>query len=351
MKLENRIAACTELGKRLSAVISEKENGRLSGPENELRQLIFESKNYNGWFTPENVQFMLNEIAKSLAPGSLQKWMQPYRSRIEKQAYSKKIAVVMAGNIPAIGFDDFLSVLITGNSLLAKLSSDDNKILPAMAKMLIEIEPEFEQKIEFTEGQLKKFDAVIATGSNNSARYFEYYFGKYPHIIRKNRNGIAVLDGNETNADFEKLADDIFLYFGLGCRNVSKIFAPKNYDFKKFLSVLEARKGVVENSKYFNNYEYNKAIYLVNGIPHFDTGNLLVVENGQFSSPVSVLYYSFYNKKSELENLLEIEKESIQCIVAEDGSLKNAIPFGESQRPNLWDYADQVDVIEFLLSI
>lgn len=351
MKLDKKLAAFSKLGERIRKVSSKISESPLSKDDEKLQQLIFDSKNYNGWFIPENVAYMLQEIGNSLKPENLEKWMQPYRQKIEKHLPPKKVAVVMAGNIPAVGFNDFLSVLISGHSILAKLSSDDNKILPAIAEMLIEIEPEFEQRIEFTENQLKNFDAVIATGSNNSARYFEYYFGKYPHIIRKNRSGIAVLDGSETNEDLEKLADDIFLYFGLGCRNVSKIFVPKNYDFLRLLPIFEARKKVVENNKYFNNYEYNKAIYLVNGVAHFDTGNLLLVENQQISSPVSVLFYSFYENKNALIQLLELEKENIQCVVASKSIVNNSIFFGESQRPNLWDYADQVDVIEFLLSI
>jgi hypothetical protein len=351
MNLENRIAAFSKLGEQIRIASSEKANNQLPRSSEKLQQLIFESKNYNGWFVPENVRFMMSEIGNSLKSESLEKWLLPYAARIEKQFAPKKVAVVMAGNIPAVGFNDLLAVLVSGNSILAKLSSGDNRILLAIAEMLIEIEPEFEQQIEFTENQLKNFDAVIATGSNNSARYFEYYFGKYPHIIRKNRNGIAVLDGSETKEELEKLADDIFLYFGLGCRNVSKIFVPINYDFQRLLPVLEARKEVVENNKYFNNYEYNKAIYLVNGVPHFDTGNLMLVENEQISSPVSVLYYSFYENKNALNELLDSEKDNIQCVVASKSIVKNSIPFGESQKPNLWDYADQVDVIEFLLSI
>jgi len=351
MNLDKRIRAFSGLGERIRNVSNEKAKHPLTKSEETLQQLIIESKNYNGWFVPAYVRFMLQEIGASLNHDSLTKWMQPYYPQIDKHFPPKKVAVVMAGNIPAVGFNDFLSVLVSGNSILAKLSSDDNKIIPAIAELLIEIEPEFKQRIEFTENQLKNFDAVIATGSNNSSRYFDYYFGKYPHIIRKNRNGIAVLDGSETREELEKLADDIFLYFGLGCRNVSKILVPRNYDFLKLLPVLEARKEIIENNKYFNNYEYNKAIYLVNGTVHYDTGNLLLVENQQISSPVSVLYYSFYENKKALIELLENEKGNIQCVVAAINSFDSSVPFGESQKPHLWDYADQVDVIEFLLSI
>ncbi|MCF6341930.1 MAG: hypothetical protein L3J31_03905, partial [Bacteroidales bacterium] len=202
---------------------------------------------------------------------------------------------------------------------------------------------------QFTSSPIKDFEAVIATGSNNSSRYFQYYFGKYPHIIRKNRNGVAVLTGDETISDLESLADDVFLYYGLGCRNVSKLFVPANYDFATLLGVLGERKTVVENHKYFNNYEYNKAIFLVNSRKHLDTGTVLLVEEMQIASPVSVLNFEYYVNKQSLRNRLMTAAEQIQCIVS--GPTPTAIPFGHSQQPGLWDYADGVDTMEFLSGI
>lgn len=257
----------------------------------------------------------------------------------------------MAGNIPAVGFHDFLSVLMSGHKLIARLSSDDDKLLPAIADILVAIEPEFEELITFEGGKLNGFDAVIATGSDNTARYFEYYFGKYPHVIRKNRNGVAVLNGDESKEDLNCLADDIFLYFGLGCRNVSRIFVPLKYDFQKLLSVIEKRNGILENSKYFNNYEYNKAIYLINKTGHFDSANLLLVQNEQIASPVSVLNYEYYSDLHLLEKTLEAREMEIQCVVSNEGRLKKVIPFGSTQQPKLWDYADGVDTMRFLLKL
>jgi len=355
MKLNERIDAFSKLGKYLRNIIDGEENLSFSSvlvikKIEALRLLIDDTANFNRWFIPEYVSNMLNEIGKCLDKDSLEKWLAPYKKDIEACKTAKTIAVVMAGNIPAVGFNDFLTVLISGNNILAKLSSDDDKLLPAIAELLIAIAPEFENQIQFTDQTLKNFDAVIATGSNNSSRFFDYYFGKYPHIIRKNRNGVAIITGNESKADFEKLADDVFLYFGLGCRNVSKIFVPEKYDFQEMLPVLEERKSVIENTKYFNNYEYNKAIYLVNGIKHFDTGNLLLTENEQFSSPVSVLYFSYYDSSASLNDLKKKKKDKIQCVVGLENEFIQTIPFGTSQQPELWDYADGVDVMEFLLN-
>jgi hypothetical protein len=257
----------------------------------------------------------------------------------------------MAGNVPLVGFHDLLCVLISGNKLLAKLSSDDNKMLPAIVDLLVQINPGFKDLVKVTDGKMEKFDAVIATGSNNTSRYFDYYFGKYPNIIRKNRNGVAVLTGTESQVELEGLADDIFLYYGLGCRNVSKLYLPKDYDLIKLMQVLEFRKSISENHKYFNNYEYNKAIYLVNGTNHFDAGNLILTENESIASPVSVVFYEFYEDLEKLKNSLSLISDKIQCIVSKETFGKNTVQFGKSQEPALWDYADGVDTMEFLLSL
>jgi len=252
----------------------------------------------------------------------------------------------MAGNIPLVGFHDFLSVLITGNKVLAKLSSNDTVLLPFLAKKLIEIEPGFAELIEFTEERLSNFDAVIATGSNNTARYFEYYFGKYPSIIRKNRNSVAILTGNETPEQLDALAEDIFRYFGLGCRNVSKLFLPKDYNFDPFFNAMYGWKEIINNNKYINNYDYNKAVYLMSNIELLDNEFLLLKEDNGFSSPISVVFYQYYESEDELRKYLSENKEHIQAIVSEKD-----IPFGAAQKPQLWDYADGVDTVSFLLNL
>jgi hypothetical protein len=252
----------------------------------------------------------------------------------------------MAGNVPLVGFHDFLSVLITGNNVLAKLSSNDTQLLPFLANYLISIEPEFKDCISFSEKKLTNFDAVIATGSNNTARYFDYYFGKYPHIIRKNRNSVAILTGNETPQQLEALANDVFRYFGLGCRNVSKIFIPENYDFDTFFNGMFSWKELINNNKYIDNYDYNKAVYLMSKMNLLDNEFLLLKHDEEYASPISVVFYEFYKDLDKLNNKLSEESEHIQCIISEEH-----IPFGTAQTPNLWDYADGVDTVAFLLKL
>ena len=356
MRLDDSIDAFSRLGQLLSKLETPNlnfaeidENSRVQLEI--LNSLIEDAPNYNGWFTTNMVRHMILEIGESLSKRKLDAWLKPFSKKIEKNQKQNTIAVIMAGNIPAVGFHDLLSVLITGNKCKAKLSSDDNKLLPAIVNILVAIEPRFEGYVEFVEGKLADFDAVIATGSNNTSRYFDYYFGKYPNIIRKNRNGVAVLTRTESADELELLANDIFMYYGLGCRNVSKLFLPKAFDFMKLLDVLATRKDITENHKYFNNYEYNKAIYLINGTKHYDCENLLMSENEAYASPVSVVFYEYYDDLAALNEKLAQDKDQIQCVVAKNEIVPNAIPFGNSQQPDLWDYADGINTIDFILSI
>jgi hypothetical protein len=342
------ITAFSELGK----VLRSAGNGPVASPEEKkLNQLIETVQQYNGWFTPAFVKNALNALGESLQKEKPEKWMKPYKNQLSQSGSPKTVAVIMAGNVPAVGFHDFLSVLISGHNILAKLSSDDDKLLPAIADILIKIEPLFAERIGFTGEQIKNFDAVIATGSNNTSRYFEYYFGKYPNIIRRNRNGVAVVNGSETEEELNALADDVFMYYGLGCRNVARIFVPAGYDFTMLQDVFAKRKEIIENNKYFNNYEYNKAIFLVNGTKHFDTGNLLMTEKDSFSSPVSVLHYSYYQDEDAINNELMLNSNQIQCVASNMPAINNKTPLGKTQSPELWDYADGIDTIKFLLSI
>ncbi|NOX86839.1 MAG: acyl-CoA reductase [Chlorobi bacterium] len=356
VSLEKRTEAFARLGRVLDTVVNDEniDADILSVSDEGIRflsKLIEDSHHYNGWFVMENVEYMFNSIVRMLRKTNLEKWLSPYRYELEEKEKTNTVGVVMAGNLPLVGFHDFLSVLITGNRIVARLSGDDNKLLPAVTGLLFDIEPGFRDLVEFTETRLENFDAIIATGSDNTSRYFEYYFGKYPNIIRRNRNGVAVLTGNETESDMEKLSEDIFLYFGLGCRNVSKLFVPEGYDFDNLLEVLGRNKKIIENHKYFNNYEYNKAIYLVNRTPHFDSGNLLLTEDFRFASPVSVVYYEYYKDLNSVIETLKENREKIQCVVSGSENLENTVPFGKSQQPELWDYADGVDTLKFLLSL
>lgn len=341
MNLYQRINTFVELGTKL------KGSTRIE----EISNLIEDACHFNPWFTKENMESAINAIAESLTKEKLEKWLKPYIQKIEENSNPKRIGVIMAGNIPLVGFHDFLSVLISGNIFLGKLSSADRILLPKLSEILFEIEPEFKKDISFTEDKLTDFDAIIATGSNNTSRYFEFYFSKYPNIIRKNRNGVAVLTGNETPEQLELFADDVFLYFGLGCRNVSKLFVPRNYDFAMLMDAFKKYIEYSNHNKYFNNYEYNKAIYLVNGDKHYDNGFVLLKEDNRFSSPISVLYFEYYNDLATLESYLDEKVEYIQCIVTESEVFTNAVKLGKAQYPELWDYADGVDTMEFLWNL
>ncbi len=336
MQLNQRINAFVNLGKSLKEIASEKEESILQKAQAE-----------NGWFTLENIRFSLNSWSEALSEENLKKWVSKYKI---EETNPKTIAIIMAGNIPLVGFHDFLSVLITGNRVLAKLSSNDKILLPFIAEYLISLEPEFKKYIEFTEGKLENFEAVIATGSNNTARYFDYYFGKYPNIIRKNRNSVAVLTGNETAEELQKLADDILIYFGLGCRNVSKLYVPENYDFEAFFKAMYSWKEIIHNHKYINNYDYNKAVYLMDSFPLLDNEFMLLKEDNGFSSPISVVFYEKYPSLQNLKKELEAQSEYIQCVVSNAG-LPNEITFGKAQIPDLWNYADGIDTVDFLLKL
>ncbi|MGZ3873152.1 MAG: acyl-CoA reductase, partial [Mucilaginibacter sp.] len=242
-----------------------------------------------------------------------------------------------------------LCVLVTGNFALIKTSGQDARLIKHILQMLINIEPEFNDRFSFVD-RLENFDAVIATGSNNSSRYFDYYFGKVPNIIRKNRNSVALLTGNETAEQLYQLGHDIFDYYGLGCRNVSKLLVPSDYNFNFFFESIEPFQPIIHHNKYNNNYGYNKSIYLVGSEQHLDNGFLLLKENKSLSSPLSVVFYEYYEDLQTVQTLLESESENIQCIVSQLPLAveSQVVDFGMSQQPALWDYADGVDTMEFL---
>ena len=356
MNLDKRIKTFATLGiflEQFSASETKQTDNRLNEDfYDDLNELIKTIHFHNGWFTEDNVRNAISAIVGSLKPEFLNNWLFAYPEISFNNKTPKNIAVIMAGNIPMVGFHDMLCVLMSGNKFIGKLSSDDKLLMPFIAKILISIEPEFSKSIEFTEGRIKNMDAVIATGSNNSARYFECYFGKYPHIIRKNRNSVAVLTGAENASGLKLLGKDIFQYFGLGCRNVSKLFVPKGYDFKLFYESIFDYQNVINNNKYGNNYDYNRTVYLMSNQPSLlDNNFLLLKEDESYSSPIGVLFYEFYNDKLTLNKKLKTDKEQIQCIVSNDLEIKNAVSFGEAQCPKLTDYADGIDTMRFLTNL
>lgn len=337
------LKAFVKLGSYLTD-FCENDNGGFHSFEDAL----VKAEQQNGWFTRNNILVAIQQWGELLTEENLSQWLSKYD--LDGDHNPKTIAIVMAGNIPLVGFHDFLCVLLSGNKVLAKLSSNDKVLLPFISDLLMKEEPLLTERIEFTEGKLENFDAVIATGSNNTGRYFEHYFGKKPNIIRKNRSSVAILTGHESKADLEALGEDIFRYYGLGCRNVAKLFVPVGYDFDAFYKAMFHFQDVIHHHKYANNYDYNKAVYLMSDFKILDNGFLVLKEDEGFSSPIAALFYSHYDSLEELRGQLLGQEEQIQCIVSgKDQS--NDVAFGETQKPKLDDYADGVDTMEFLLQL
>jgi hypothetical protein len=350
MELNKRLTAFEKLGEFL-AEHNFMQFEKMPEEHEIFEKLILEVKVHNAWFTPNNIRIALKGIALSLEKHNLQTWIEPYRESLAGEGADKRILVIMAGNIPMVGFQDFLHVLISGNRFVGKVASDDHLLIPFLAALLLQFEPGFADKIEFTNGQVKDMDAVIATGSTNSSRYFDYYFGKYPHIIRKNRHSVAILNGLEDVNDFQSIGNDIFMYYGLGCRNVSKLFVPEGYTFDAFFEGIFNHSYVLESNKYTNNYEYNKTIYLLNSEKLLDNNFLLLREDSSLSSPIGVLFYEYYKNENDLKVRLAADAAEIQCIVSKAGLFPGSLPFGKSQFPMLWDYADGIDTLKFLSSL
>ena len=331
MNLAERITLMVKLGEYLT-----KDSDELKT----VKQKAFEQ---NKWFTEEFINFSFKQISTHyLNRGKLKSWVQYYH--IDDNISPKKIGIVMAGNIPLVGFHDFLSVFITGHHQAIKLSEKDDVLLKHLIEKLAMWNPKVSNVVHIA-ALLKDCDAYIATGSNNSARYFHHYFGKYPSIIRSNKTSVAVLSGGETVDQLTNLSDDVFIYFGLGCRNVSKLFVPEDYDFTTLINAFKKYNYFSDITKYRNNYDYNLALFIMNNKFYMANGCIILSENESVFSPVSVLHYSFYkNKRNVFEELNQ--NENIQCIVGEAH-----VPFGKSQEPGLFDYADGIDTMQFLLTL
>ncbi len=354
MILSERINVFSKLGLFLAQFDDCKINNDLEIDENlhrncfeALKMQIERAHEYNGWFTKENLMKAIKNWSNALTKENLEQWTAPYTFKNSP----KTIAVIMAGNIPLVGFHDFLSVLISGHKIIIKQASNDSLLLPILIKFLEGCSSSFKNSIKVvTSLKDEKFDAIIATGSDNTARYFEYYFKKYPHIIRKNRNSVAILTGKETEEELQNLGNDIFQYFGLGCRSVSKLFVPKNYDFDPFFKAIYSFKDIINYKKYENNYDYNKAVYLMSMYKLVENGFLMLKEDANYSSPIATLFYEYYDDFEVLTKKLENDAEKIQCIVS-NTNINTSIAFGETQKPKLWDYADGVDTLDFLTNL
>ena len=333
MNIEDRIAAFAKLGDFI-----------LENPL-ELQEIVNKTFVYNTWFTKENTNQALQNIANEfLNKEKLENWLTAYDLQLNPKN-SFTIAIVAAGNIPMVAFHDILCVLISGNKLQLKLSEKDKFLLPFILEKLVEFEPNFKDKVSI-QFKLEKFDAIIATGSNNTAKHFEFYFNKYKNIIRRNRNSIGILSGNETLEDIENLGNDIFDYFGLGCRNVSKIFVPKDFELIGLKDGLSKHINVNQHNQYMNNLDYQRTLYLMNQTPLIDIDFINIVENKSLHSPISCLHVERYESIDDVNNFIIDEHENIQCIVGKD-----YLDFGKSQQPTLSDYADNVDTMKFILSI
>ena len=322
--------------------------GELLSKTEQFNDIFDKAEQQNSWFTRANVTFAFKSWSEALSKNNVQQWLSQYQ--LPQTTSPKKILIIMAGNLPLVGLHDLLCVLVTGHKAIVKLSSNDCVLLPYLITQMKTFAPEWTEAVTFTDDKVTEYDAVIATGSNNTARYFEYYFGKKPHIIRKNRHSVAVLTGKETPEELFALGKDIFLYYGLGCRSISKLFVPKGYDFNLLFQAIYPYKDIIQEQKYANNYDYNKAVYLMSLFQLLENGFLLLKEDEHYGSPIATLFYEYYTDVASLKEKLTTDAEKIQCVVAHNFTTEE-VAFGETQTPQLWDYADGVDTLNFLLKL
>jgi hypothetical protein len=333
MKLEERIDAFQKLGMVLEHL-----------PEPDFQSIASQARQQNPWFTEADIQMAVRGIVRMLNPNALKAWTRAYNFDIQPM----KIAVVMAGNIPMVGFHDFLCVMLSGHNILIKCSSKDQVLIEYLANQLITIEPRFRSRIAYAD-QLKGFDGIIATGSDNTSRYFEYYFGKYPNIIRKNRTSVAILHGGEQDEELTTLGMDVFSYYGLGCRSVSKVFLPQGFPLEKLLRCWEPYHEIIHHHKYHNNYDYQKSVLLLTQVPFLDNGFVMLSESDKLVSPIAIVYYEFYQDRNHLDLRLQSVTEKIQCVV--ENTPQSPLKFGQAQFPSPGDYADQIDTLKFLTEL
>jgi hypothetical protein len=343
MNINERTELISEIGEFLKNYLDKKYDNKKDDNLIEFEKVIKKAQSNNSWFTDENIKINLTYWSKKLIKTNLNQWLSKYNL---KDTSRKNIAIIMAGNIPLVGFHDFICVFLAGHNSIIKLSSNDKYLIPFLLNLV-----KFpSDRVVYLDGMLKDYDAVIATGSDNTSRYFEYYFKNKQSIIRKNRNSIAILDGNETDEELKSLSHDILTYFGLGCRSVSKLYVPKGYNFDSFFNSIFAYKDLINNHKYANNYDYNKAIYLMSEYKFLDNGFFMIKEGNEMHSPISTINYEYYDNISHLSEKIKQQEENIQCVVS-NIKFEGRIDFGETQNPSLNQYADNIDVMNFLLTI
>lgn len=351
-----RARAFTRLGKYLASYVSRAEMNPEDWPESEpgdviLTQAVRQTMRNNPWFIRKDVLLSLEAIAFSLEEEKVLTFTQRFVPDPGTRQREVNVGVVMAGNVPLVGFHDFFCVILSGHRFIGKLSTDDRFLLPALAQLMVHWHPDLKTLIRFAGARLTGFEAVIATGSDNTSRYFEYYFSKYPHIIRRNRNSAAVLNGGETAVELQALGMDIFSYFGRGCRSVSKLFLPQNYDPASLFPHWTGFEYMLDHHKYRNNFDYYRSVYLVNQFFFHDNGPVLIIENHSFSSPVAVLYYEFYRDIDQVIDTIKLHNDRIQCVVSSDPAIGERISFGTAQKPSLFEFADGINTMEFLTQL
>lgn len=341
MNIENQVLGLIKLSDYIRAYLA-KSTEEFNEDDSEFELLLKKSEIENPWFTIDNQKFAFQQWADLLTEQNIKNWLKDYSA----SETSKRVGLILAGNIPLVGWHDVISVVLSNHIPVIKLSSKDKYVIPFLLKKWKEFSDN-QVEYEFVE-RLENFDAVIATGSNNTARYLEYYFKNHLNIIRKNRTSVAVLKGDETEAELKLLANDIFQYFGLGCRNVTRIFIPEDFLIDRLFESFIDHKEVINHNKYANNYDYNRAVYLLNQDKFWDNNFVMLKEDDKLFSPLSVINFSRYSSLNDVKNFIAENEESIQCIVAKEEVGLNSIPFGEAQNPGLNTYADNVDTMKFL---
>ena len=316
--------------------------------ENTFGEAIERQYRENSWCTPEFCRYALTSIAKMLTPDALDAYYARYKDVAPAENPRKRVTVISSDDIPLAAFHDFFCILVSGNDYQGKLAPQDKYLLPVLAQALTDIEPQFAERISFVD-RTGDFDAIIITNTNNSDHYFEYYFKQYPHLLRKSRNSVAVLNETESDEELLALANDIYLYFGRGSRSVSKLFVPRNYDFVPFLQILTREsQPIALHHQFNNNLEYQKAVHLMNQIPYMDAGTFLLVENQNYASPIGMVYYEYYDDIEAVNRRLQNDADLLQCIVSRDPHITRSQPFGSTQTPTLSDYND---TLRWLLAV
>lgn len=358
--LKDRIFAFAKAGSQLSQYLHQ-DSSLSSNLTEKIQQALHLASIRNTWFDADHLTYALQQWSQALQQDVLEQWLHHYNL---EQISPKNIGIITAGNIPLVGFHDVLCVIITGHKAIIKSASKDDVLLKLVLDLATMAYPDLKNSYELITGKLENYDAVIATGSNNTARYFEHYFKSVPHIIRKNRNSIAILTGNESSEELKALSDDICRYYGLGCRSVSHLKIPHGYDFDLFFKGMYEQRQLIKNEKYLNNYDYNKAVYLMSEYDLLDNEFFLIKEEtSSYSSPIATLGYSYYDKMDQVINEIHSNADQLQCVVAnqdireqlhdpiEKLSAPQVVPFGQTQQPALHDYADGIDTVNFLLTL